>query len=452
MNFYFNLFKNIYKYLFDYEIECICIDKLVSSKFPSIKNINYNNERTIAEKVNFVINDYLQNLNSSASCKYLVEFSVNNFNLSKKVKNKYINELKLQEKKKEIRPWKTTIPDAFFMYKILNQIKTMFVEYKVHNSFSYNSLMIDFLKFKYYTHAAKISTSFLFILFNKNNLNNPSTPIFKNSFENYYNLGDKSNTKDLEKCNFFYYEKLDKKLNEAFINFEDIIYIDAEMNELLNYPNIFDNIDFSKVKNLENSSLYSTRNLFAKNVLFSKEIVNSFKIIKELYTRELQKNDFFDKLNMDFKEMLSRYKTLKKYIKKDFSDKNFTYKNSYFILSIISVYHDCDLMITGVNEKNKYLKLKKYLKNNFFNEVYYLGPRLLKYLYEFLSLVDDAVVDRNSEMSIIEKHQVFLSKKKVITMSKYIINNIFNRKIELELWDLKNEKICSSLISYISTI
>ncbi len=96
--------------------------------------------------------------------------------------------------------WKNCYVDGYFEYEYDNEIHNLFIEYKMESKFTFAKLATDFLKYKLYTHFSNIDTSFLYIIFEKNE-NYPS--VLNSNLDNFVIIEKYINNEiPLSKCYF----------------------------------------------------------------------------------------------------------------------------------------------------------------------------------------------------------------------------------------------------------
>lgn len=306
----------------------------------SLKNLhsNFFYERTISNECKFFITEILEknkiNLNLSVT-----ELSLINRQETDEILKKIKKDVNFTRQLKET--WNKMYIDNYFQIEMNNQVKHIFVEYKLNEEIDFFDLAKDFMKFKLYNFYNKDNNCiFVYCVLSKDFKNYASIKTLKPHFEYLTTNIEKTIIKDNKRV-YVFTESIN---SQSLLKDENLFIEEFEIFQtLIKIADISDTsiINYDNGNKSETNNIVNYRSLFHYNVLESEIIRSNYKLISDVYKIKNMNftldESFFVNIVLDFQKIQN---IIQGKIKEEANNQGLftSYRPSLFIIILICFY------------------------------------------------------------------------------------------------------------------
>ncbi len=201
---------------------------------------------------------------------------------------------KLVGKKVKNDKWPYCFVDGYFKLNNLftpkkEQIKHVFVEYKMQNTFDYFDLARDYLKYKCITYKESKETVFVYVIIKK--LEN--YPSIIEGKEPYYQMLDYRISEDSlqHDKNIYVFMPNHENINVKFESIDDVLKTLEETSEITSKIELFQDDDYSSIAD-EKKKYIEAMPKFNKKVICSRYLKSQYPFIKRVWDESIKKETF----------------------------------------------------------------------------------------------------------------------------------------------------------------
>lgn len=238
---------------------------------------NFYFERTLSNECKIFL-DSIFDANDINVLFSLSEFSLQGIEFSTTLKKQLKSEVSISKEIKEA--WRKMYVDNYFKVKINDNVKHIFIEYKLNDEINYFDLAKDFLKYKIFNYFNELDdTIFIYFVLNKENGKYP-TIINENFLYNELKSIIDDNVINDNIRVYFYEDGTEPK--RLIRMKEDIVFQINIFDCLEKIINKIEQIDFNKVVFKSDNIFVCNKNILHNNVFEALIIKKNYKVIKKL--------------------------------------------------------------------------------------------------------------------------------------------------------------------------